>query len=109
MDDKHNYLVSAYNLTAQAKIKGICEFVETLLENWCKFLIFGHHYNVLDAIEETVIKKKMAKLMRCNEVFFMVLRFRCLIMLNSTGVKREIPLQLYVFIVQTVALLNTKL
>ena len=60
LDDKHNYLVSAYNLTAQAKIKGICEFVETLLENRCKFLIFAHHYNVLDAIEETVIKKKVS-------------------------------------------------
>ena len=60
LDDKHSYLVSAYNLTAAAKIKGICEFVETLLENRCKFLIFGHHYAVLDAIEETVSKRKIS-------------------------------------------------
>lgn len=53
-------MVSAYNLTAAAKIKGICEFVETLLENRCKFLIFGHHYSVLDAIEETVSKRKIS-------------------------------------------------
>ena len=60
LDDKHGYLVSAYNLTAQAKIKGICEFVETLLENRCKFLIFAHHYGVLDSIEETIIKRKVS-------------------------------------------------
>ena len=60
LDDKHNYLVSAYNLTATAKIKGIQEFVETLLENRVKFLIFAHHYAVLDAIEDTVTKKKVS-------------------------------------------------
>ena len=60
LDDRHSYLVSCYNLTASAKIRGICEFVETLLENRVKFLIFGHHYNVLDAIEETVTRKKVS-------------------------------------------------
>lgn len=34
--------------------------METLLENRCKFLIFAHHYDVLDAIEDTVIKKKVS-------------------------------------------------
>ncbi len=52
MDDKYAYLVNAYGLTGLAKIKGILEFTETLIENKCKFLIFAHHYEVLDAIEE---------------------------------------------------------
>jgi SWI/SNF-related matrix-associated actin-dependent regulator 1 of chromatin subfamily A len=60
LDDKYSYLVNAYGLTGTAKIKGILEFVETLLENRCKFLIFAHHYDVLDAIEECVIKKKVS-------------------------------------------------
>ena len=60
LDDKYSYLVNAYGLTGTAKIKGILEFVETLLENRCKFLIFAHHYDVLDAIEEAVIKKKIS-------------------------------------------------
>eukprot|EP00347_Sterkiella_histriomuscorum_P021164 403335006 len=60
LDDKYSYLVNAYGLTGTAKIKGIQEFIETLLENRCKFLIFAHHYDVLDAIEDTVIKKKVS-------------------------------------------------
>ena len=28
--------------------------------NRCKFLIFAHHYSVLDAIEESVVKKKVS-------------------------------------------------
>ena len=31
-----------------------------MLENRVKFLIFAHHYAVLDAIEETVTKKKVS-------------------------------------------------
>ncbi|CDW72220.1 snf2 family n-terminal domain containing protein [Stylonychia lemnae] len=60
LDDKYSYLVNAYGLTGTAKIKGIQEFMETLLENRCKFLIFAHHYDVLDAIEDTVIKRKVS-------------------------------------------------
>jgi len=60
LDDKYSYLVNAYGLTGTAKIKGIIEFIETLIENRCKFLIFAHHYDVLDAIEECVIKKKVS-------------------------------------------------
>ncbi len=31
-----------------------------MIENRCKFLIFAHHYDVLDAIEDTVIKRKVS-------------------------------------------------
>lgn len=60
LDDKYAYLVNAYGLTGLAKIKGILEFTDTLLDNKCKFIIFAHHYEVLDAIEEQVIRKKVS-------------------------------------------------
>lgn len=60
LDDKYAYLVNAYGLTGLAKIKGILEFTETLLDNKVKFIIFAHHYEVLDAIEEQVIRKKVS-------------------------------------------------
>jgi len=33
--------------------------MDTLIENNCKFLIFAHHYEVLDAIEDYVIRNKI--------------------------------------------------
>jgi len=39
-------------LTGLAKIKGILEFTDTKIEAKCKFIIFAHHFEVLDAIEE---------------------------------------------------------
>ena len=52
LDDKPAYLINAYNLTGTAKIKGILEFTETMIEARTKFIIFAHHFDVLDAIEE---------------------------------------------------------
>ena len=45
------YFVQAYQLTADSKIKGILDFISTLIENDTKFLIFAHHKSVMDAIE----------------------------------------------------------
>ena len=59
LDDKHAYLINAYGLTGLAKIKGILEFTDTLIEAKCKFIIFAHHFEVLDAIEEQVVRKKV--------------------------------------------------
>ena len=44
--------MSAFKLTGQAKIPAVCEFVSTLLDNNCKFLLFAYHLSVLDAIEQ---------------------------------------------------------
>ena len=52
LDDKAAYLINAYGLTGKAKIKGILEFTETLIESRVKFIIFAHHFEVLDALEE---------------------------------------------------------
>ena len=37
-----------------AKLKGVKEYVYDLLENGIKFIIFAHHLNVLDDIENFV-------------------------------------------------------
>jgi SWI/SNF-related matrix-associated actin-dependent regulator 1 of chromatin subfamily A len=57
LDDKAAYLINAYNMTGAAKIKGILEFCATLIESKTKFIIFAHHFKVL---EEQIIKKKVS-------------------------------------------------
>lgn len=49
----------AYNLTGEAKLEGITEFMETLIENNCKFIVFAHHRSVLDGLEQFVKKRKV--------------------------------------------------
>ena len=48
LDDKYNYLLNAYAMTGAAKVKGVIEFVDTLIENKSKFIVFAHHLEVLD-------------------------------------------------------------
>lgn len=59
------FMTKAYKLTAQAKIKGVCEYVSYLIQSDCKFLIFAHHLDMLDAIEQQVVKEK-AKFIRID-------------------------------------------
>ena len=59
IDDKYSYLLNAYSLTGLAKVRGVIEFLENLVENKVKFIIFAHHYDVMDAIEDFVVKKKI--------------------------------------------------
>lgn len=49
----------AYKLTGEAKVAGITEFMETLIENNCKFIVFAHHLSVMDSLEDFVSKKKI--------------------------------------------------
>lgn len=49
----------AYRLSGEAKLPGTCDFLETLIENECKFLVFAHHLSVMDSIEQFIIKKKV--------------------------------------------------
>jgi SWI/SNF-related matrix-associated actin-dependent regulator 1 of chromatin subfamily A len=46
--------MSAYRITGESKIEGVCEFIETLAENGAKFLVFAHHIDMLDALEKFV-------------------------------------------------------
>ena len=48
----------AYTLTGKAKIKGITDYITYLINNSCKFLVFAHHIEILNSIEETVKKNK---------------------------------------------------
>ena len=49
----------AYRLTGEAKMAGVCEFIETLADNGAKFLVFAHHHSMIDALEQYVIKEKI--------------------------------------------------
>ena len=46
-------------MTGEAKLPGIRDYVNYLVDNSCKFLIFAHHSEVLDAIEEVIITDKI--------------------------------------------------
>ena len=60
IDEKYNHLLSAYQMTGSAKVKGTVEFIETLVENKVKFIVFCHHYEVMDQIEDCLVKRKIA-------------------------------------------------
>jgi len=48
----------AYGLTGEAKLDGCCDFIETLIDNGAKFLVFAHHMKVMDGLEAFLHKKK---------------------------------------------------
>lgn len=51
--------MQAYSLSGEAKVKGVNAFIETLLDNETKFIVFAHHYAVLDRLEDTMVKQKV--------------------------------------------------
>ena len=55
----NSFISEAYALTAKAKAKGVAEYIAYLMQNECKFLVFGHHLEMLDCIEEQVVKHKV--------------------------------------------------
>ena len=58
-DGEMGSFMVAYRLTGESKVKGVCEFVETLVENGAKFLIFAHHKSVMDEIHKFLQLKKI--------------------------------------------------
>ena len=52
MSQQHKSLLQAYAMTGKAKIKGVQAFIKTLIENKVKFIVFAHHYEVLDQLED---------------------------------------------------------
>ena len=54
----NNPFMEAYRLTGLSKFEGVCEFIETLVDNGAKFLVFAHHICMIDALEEFAHKKK---------------------------------------------------
>jgi len=57
--NENNIFNKIYMLSAEAKAKGVKEYIHYLIENKCKFLIFGHHRIMLDSIEEEAKKLKV--------------------------------------------------
>jgi SWI/SNF-related matrix-associated actin-dependent regulator of chromatin subfamily A-like protein 1 len=55
--DSFKLLNDCYLLTGLAKLEGIIDFLEGVLENDTKFLVFAHHIDVLDAIENKISKE----------------------------------------------------
>ena len=55
-----NKFSKTYLMTGKAKLPGIKDYVNYLVDNSCKFLIFAHHTEVLDAIEEVIINDKIS-------------------------------------------------
>jgi SWI/SNF-related matrix-associated actin-dependent regulator of chromatin subfamily A-like protein 1 len=51
----------AYKMTGEAKASGtgIFEFLDSLIENNTKFIIFAHHQNVIDMLEDGVKKRRV--------------------------------------------------
>ncbi|KRX63473.1 SWI/SNF-related matrix-associated actin-dependent regulator of chromatin subfamily A-like protein 1 [Trichinella sp. T9] len=58
---KHEYLLSYFAETAQAKIQATIEYISELIESNQKFIIFAHHMIMLDAISE-FLSSKVCKL-----------------------------------------------
>lgn len=50
--------MEAYKLTGLSKVEGVCDFIETLVDNGAKFLVFAHHLCMIDSLEEFATKKK---------------------------------------------------
>lgn len=54
-DDDHRIqgqIMQIYRATAEAKIEGVNDYVEYLVSNDLKFLVFAHHHSVLDGIQQ---------------------------------------------------------
>ncbi|EAN32240.1 SNF2 family protein [Theileria parva strain Muguga] len=52
-------MAKLFQLTGESKTKGVCKYIEEILENQNKFIIFAHHMFMMDAIEDTLRSKKV--------------------------------------------------
>ena len=57
--DEDSSYMQAYSLTAEAKVEGVVAFVDTLLQNEVKTIVFAHHFSMLDALEAYAVKKNV--------------------------------------------------
>ena len=57
-ENPSNPFMAAYRLTGMAKIGGVCDFIETLVENGAKFLVFAHHKCMIEGIEDFLCRKQ---------------------------------------------------
>lgn len=49
-----------YTESAEVKIPAVQDYLSTVIEADCKFLVFAHHISMLNGIEQFLVKKKVA-------------------------------------------------
>ncbi|XP_017977624.1 PREDICTED: SWI/SNF-related matrix-associated actin-dependent regulator of chromatin subfamily A-like protein 1 isoform X1 [Theobroma cacao] len=54
-----NLINKIYTDSAEAKIPAVLDYLETVIEAGCKFLIFAHHQPMIEAIHQFLLKKKV--------------------------------------------------
>ncbi|KAF4350534.1 hypothetical protein F8388_014995 [Cannabis sativa] len=54
-----NLINKIYTESAEAKIPAVLEYLATMVEAGCKFLIFAHHQPMIDSIHQFLLKKKV--------------------------------------------------
>jgi SNF2 family DNA or RNA helicase len=54
-----NPFMEAYKLTGQAKVNGSLDFLNVLIENDNKFILFCHHISTLNQYEAAIKKLKV--------------------------------------------------
>ena len=65
-DKKNKNMLELYALTGRSKMSKIKEYVFDLYESGQKFLVFGHHKDVLDAVQDAVQKKLKTQFIRID-------------------------------------------
>ncbi|XP_050372259.1 uncharacterized protein LOC126790153 isoform X2 [Argentina anserina] len=55
-----NLINKIYTDSAEAKIPAVLDYLGTVIEAGCKFLIFAHHQSMIDAIYQFLLKKKVS-------------------------------------------------
>ncbi|XP_040990338.1 SWI/SNF-related matrix-associated actin-dependent regulator of chromatin subfamily A-like protein 1 isoform X4 [Juglans microcarpa x Juglans regia] len=54
-----NLINKIYTDSAEAKIPAVLDYLGTVIEAGCKFLIFAHHQPMIDSIHQFLLKKKV--------------------------------------------------
>ncbi|XP_019195250.1 PREDICTED: SWI/SNF-related matrix-associated actin-dependent regulator of chromatin subfamily A-like protein 1 isoform X2 [Ipomoea nil] len=55
----NNLINKIYVASAKGKISSVLDYLGTVIEADCKFLIFAHHVEMIDAIHQYLLKKKV--------------------------------------------------
>ncbi|CAN1279726.1 DNA annealing helicase and endonuclease ZRANB3 [Linum perenne] len=54
-----NLISKIYTDSAEAKVPAVLDYLATVVEAGCKFLVFAHHKQMIDSVHEYLLKKKV--------------------------------------------------
>lgn len=57
-NEKH-IINKIYTESAEAKIPAVLEYLGTVIEAGCKFIVFAHHQSMIESIHQLLVKKKV--------------------------------------------------